>query len=402
MGPDRDNHERSDLDIDQLFGPEPEPHVKAPKLIFTQPIDRTAQLFADEPVGLDEPVRSSERLALDVAFAEQLTSHRVRAIDPAGQPYRPRWKHREFAGEAILRLFQGAAALVLFIAILVLLLMPNGNRREETQDSAAARQLSVPPQSATPPGAAPGAILSDPSGTFVPPPRTVFPSAPMTPQTSAPSQGRAAPPQLTRPSRPPAASTESAVAISTSTGSRPGPLADPRRPAPPAVDVPGLRTDAAAVFGQPVAPPPAEVPPIVVARERGLIPKEETPANPTPTGTSGNSVADVRGIERDKVRAVLSGYERAYSQLDAAAAARLYPAVDRKALSRAFRTLNSQQILFDDCRIEVAQSTAQATCAGTASWIPKVGGGSRGQARRWQFDLRQVSGDWQIGAVKVQ
>jgi hypothetical protein len=148
-----------------------------------------------------------------------------------------------------------------------------------------------------------------------------------------------------------------------------------------------------------MAPPPAEVPPIVVARERGLIPKEESPK---PVATAGTSVADARGLERDRVRAVLSGYERAYSDLDANAAARVYPTLDRKALSRAFSTLSSQQILFEDCRIQVTQSTAHATCAGTASWTPRVGGGSRHQARRWSFDLKQVSGDWQIGAVKVQ
>ena len=99
---------------------------------------------------------------------------------------------------------------------------------------------------------------------------------------------------------------------------------------------------------------------------------------------------------------MLSRYESAYSQLDAAAAARLYPGVDRKALSRAFGTLSSQQIQFDDCRILVTQSTASATCAGKASWTPKVGGGAKEQARRWQFDLKQVAGDWQIGSVRVQ
>jgi hypothetical protein len=140
-----------------------------------------------------------------------------------------------------------------------------------------------------------------------------------------------------------------------------------------------------------------------VARERGLIPPEPPASGPAAaTGTSGITLADSRGLERDKVRAVLLGYEKAHSQLDAAAAARLYPAVDRKALSRAFSTLSSQQILFEDCRIQVAQATAHASCAGTASWTPRVGGGSRQEARRWNFDLKQVAGNWQIGTVKVQ
>jgi hypothetical protein len=111
---------------------------------------------------------------------------------------------------------------------------------------------------------------------------------------------------------------------------------------------------------------------------------------------------DARAAEQGKVRAVLSRYEAAYSDLDAAAAASLYPSIDRKALSRAFDALASQQILFEDCRIQVANATARATCAGTASWTPKVGTGFRQQARRWQFDLKQVSGAWQIGSVQIQ
>jgi len=102
------------------------------------------------------------------------------------------------------------------------------------------------------------------------------------------------------------------------------------------------------------------------------------------------------------VRAVLSGYERAYSHLDADAASRVFPAVDRKALARAFSGLSAQQIRFDDCRIEFRQASARATCAGTARWTPKVGGGSQQQARRWQFDLEQSPGGWRIGSVKVQ
>jgi hypothetical protein len=172
------------------------------------------------------------------------------------------------------------------------------------------------------------------------------------------------------------------------------------RPAP-ALDLRHLDTDAAAVLGPGVAPPPV-LPPVVAARGGGPGVVEGTAVRPAATGTSGTAAADLHGAERDRVRAVLSRYERAYSQLDAASAAALYPAIDRKALARAFGSLSSQQVLFDDCRIQVEQSSARATCAGTASWTPKVGGGPRDQARQWQFDLRQVSGDWQIGAVKVQ
>ena len=161
--------------------------------------------------------------------------------------------------------------------------------------------------------------------------------------------------------------------------------------------------DAVTGLGQPVTPP-AEPPAVVASRAPAPAPAPEPPppARPTPAGTAGNVIADLHAADRTKVRSVLARYESAFSQLDATAAARLYPGVDRKALERAFGSLSSQQIQFNDCRIQVTQSLASATCAGTASWTPKVGGGPKEQARRWQFDLKQVNGDWQIGSVRVQ
>ena len=76
MGAHRDRHQRSDLDIDQLFAPEPESRAAAPALIFTQPADRNLQLFPDEPVD----------------FAEERILVPDQSIEPVAQPYRPRWK----------------------------------------------------------------------------------------------------------------------------------------------------------------------------------------------------------------------------------------------------------------------------------------------------------------------
>ena len=126
---------------------------------------------------------------------------------------------------------------------------------------------------------------------------------------------------------------------------------------------------------------------------------EPVPASRAP---APNAVVDPGVVETDRVRAVLTGYEHAYSALDADAASRVFPTVDRKALSRAFSSLSAQQIQFDDCRIQIQQGSARATCAGTARWTPKVGGGSQQQARRWEFALQQASTGWKIGSVRVQ
>ncbi|MBA3887587.1 MAG: hypothetical protein H0X67_17925 [Acidobacteria bacterium] len=97
-----------------------------------------------------------------------------------------------------------------------------------------------------------------------------------------------------------------------------------------------------------------------------------------------------------RVRAVLSRYEAAYTGLDAAAARAVWPAVNERALARAFDGLQSQRVSLEQCDVSVSGGSAKAVCAGNATWVPKVGGGGRTEARRWSFDLRNSSGDWQI------
>lgn len=103
------------------------------------------------------------------------------------------------------------------------------------------------------------------------------------------------------------------------------------------------------------------------------------------------------------VRSVLSRYASAYSSLDANAAQRVWPGVNRAALSRAFDSLASQKISLGDCRIDVAASSARAHCAGSATWAPKVGGGGpRTEARDWTFELARAASGWQIVSARVQ
>jgi hypothetical protein len=96
------------------------------------------------------------------------------------------------------------------------------------------------------------------------------------------------------------------------------------------------------------------------------------------------------------VRGVLSRYERAYSSLDASAASAVWPGVDRAALAHAFQGLTSQRVSLKSCDVTVNGIAARAQCSGTATWVPKVGGGARTAARTWDFELRKVDGDWTI------
>lgn len=111
---------------------------------------------------------------------------------------------------------------------------------------------------------------------------------------------------------------------------------------------------------------------------------------------------DPRTIEEPKVRAVLSQFESAYSNLSASAAQAVWPSVDERGLSRAFDSLESQDVSLGRCTIAFNGATAVAECTGTTSWTPKVGGGRRSQLRTWHFDLTNAGGKWLIERAEAR
>ena len=102
------------------------------------------------------------------------------------------------------------------------------------------------------------------------------------------------------------------------------------------------------------------------------------------------------------VRTILDKYADAYTRLDADAAKAVWPSVNRAALSRAFDGLNEQRIAFSDCSVLVRSTQAKATCSGSTTWEPKIGGGPRTDVRRWAFDLEKSGDDWVIRDARVQ
>jgi hypothetical protein len=106
--------------------------------------------------------------------------------------------------------------------------------------------------------------------------------------------------------------------------------------------------------------------------------------------------------ESPRIRAALTRYEAGYSALDVAAVQSVWPAVDARSLSRAFEGLASQRIALGQCSIAIDAASATAICRGTANWTPKIGGGTRSEARRWVFDLRRADGEWRILRVSTR
>jgi hypothetical protein len=233
--------------------------------------------------------------------------------------------------------------------------------------------------------------------------------------TPPPEAARAA---LTRPENAPPEITGpvSTTGVSTSTSAtrsqidradlespRPGPRDDLPRLAASAgtSNLPGVTTGAVSVPAAPGGNPVAlREAPSAPALEPVSLPDPILPAT-TPAARIGTPVE--ASSQEAIVRRVLNRYAAAYSDLDADAAERVWPGVNRAALSRAFDALASQRVSLGDCKIQIAVATAEARCAGSATWSPKVGsGGSRTEQRNWTFELARGDGGWQIVRARVQ
>jgi hypothetical protein len=121
-----------------------------------------------------------------------------------------------------------------------------------------------------------------------------------------------------------------------------------------------------------------------------------------PGPTAAVDTTPVRSDERD-IESVLDRYQGAFNTLDVAAAQRVWPTLDARALERAFRQLEEQEIAFSGCEIEVDGARAAATCRGTARYVPVVGRrGSPAAARQWRFSLSKGDAGWVIARVETR
>jgi hypothetical protein len=125
------------------------------------------------------------------------------------------------------------------------------------------------------------------------------------------------------------------------------------------------------------------------------VPPAASPVDP-PARTEHGTPTMARAEDLAFVRSVLERYEGAYSALDADAASQVWPTVNRNALARAFQGLATQHVSLGTCDVTLKGPAARATCQGTASWKPKVGGGLRTEDRRWEFELRKDGAGWII------
>jgi hypothetical protein len=139
-------------------------------------------------------------------------------------------------------------------------------------------------------------------------------------------------------------------------------------------------------------PLPAIVPPIPPA------PVQAAPASATVVTDSPPPAVVPRPVDdRAMVEETLSRYRRAYNRQDARSAQAVYPNLNAPALARAFDSLQSQSLQFDECEIDVRGGSANVTCRGTSRYVPKVGNrDAHVEPRVWDFLLRKDAGDWKI------
>jgi hypothetical protein len=156
-------------------------------------------------------------------------------------------------------------------------------------------------------------------------------------------------------------------------------------PAPDVVARPASERSAIA------SPPPAALP-----EPPAALPSAASAGGPAAAG--GRGEPDARSQDqRAEVEKLLQQYQLAYGRLDASAAKAIWPALDERALARAFEGLDSQNVRFDGCTVYFSNPDAEAVCAGVVTYVTKVGSREpRSDRRRWTFRLRKTGDSWTI------
>jgi hypothetical protein len=105
-------------------------------------------------------------------------------------------------------------------------------------------------------------------------------------------------------------------------------------------------------------------------------------------------------LEEDAVKRALGRYIAAFDELSVNATIQIWPSVDRRALTRAFASLKSQEIAFESCDVKAAGSGATARCRGTVQYVRRVGSPvPRTEPEQWLFKMQKYGSEWKIDQV---
>ena len=234
------------------------------------------------------------------------------------------------------------------------------------------------------------------------------PVAGSAPAASGPATAAPEPP----PPAPRASSALTPLAAPTPAAPTPPPSATAQPSPPPSVTPsPNVTPSPAATASIPrnapapavsAASTPAAPPPSIAGLAPAPAPAPASSAAPgvvTPPAAGAPVETNQTGIQN-----TLARYRKAFSALNASAAREVWPTVNERSLSRAFDRLEQQDVSFERCQIEVTNNDrAEATCNGTARYVPRVGSRTpRVDQREWRFNLVKVKDEWLIGAVDAR
>ena len=301
------------------------------------------------------------------------------------------------------RAFGGVAMLLVGIAFLVGIDWLRQSPEPAAQHAVVATPAPQPVAAPEVQGLAPVASLADTSARTADAPPSPAPAAPA---TIAPAPQVVGTSGVRRVDTPEESGSRVATAEESAAPSAPRPTfrtAERDESVPPDGEVPDDYVAAPPRREHVVAatPPPTPTPPPVVASPAAPyanVIRQPTPIV-TPSLVTPPPAAAVVPTHEDEaqVQQVLRRYARAYGTLDATAAHAVWPSVDERALARAFSGLESQNVSFDSCDINVAGATANASCRGRASYVAKIGSREpRSEARTWNFELRRDGDGWRI------
>jgi hypothetical protein len=149
------------------------------------------------------------------------------------------------------------------------------------------------------------------------------------------------------------------------------------------------------------AVPVVDVLPVAVAAPMASAPEGD--ALVAASVAAARPVAAPRYTPDASIRQLLQRYEDAYDHRDVQTAATLWPSLDQRALTRAFASLDRQDVSFDRCDIDASEERGSAVCVGTVRYVPSVGRGTEKEGRiTWTFDLTRSGEDWRIAGLRAR
>jgi hypothetical protein len=161
-----------------------------------------------------------------------------------------------------------------------------------------------------------------------------------------------------------------------------------------------VRTDVAPPPSLPPAPTPTAAPAPSASPTTARATGSSSASVPAPSAPAGTSATAARTAS---VQSVIDRFREAFDTLDASSVAGFWPSVDSRALSRAFAQLDSQQLHFERCDIQLAGTRAFASCHGYVQLVRKAGSQDpRTESRKWTFTLGEVKDHWVILGVDAR